>query len=45
MNLLKSKHDEIVEKSIELTDFLSEMDSLIEKIAVLCNDVCDNHIE
>ena len=45
MNLLKSKHDEIVKKSIELTDLLSEMDSLIEKIEVLCNGVCDNHIE
>ena len=45
MNLLKSKHDEIVEKSIELTDLLSELDGLIEKIAVLGNDVCDNHIE
>lgn len=45
MNLLKSNHEEIVEKSIELTDLLSEMDSLIEKIEVLSNDVCDNHIE
>lgn len=45
MNLLKSIPDEIVEKSIELTDLLSELDGLIEKIDVLSNDVCDNHIE
>ncbi len=45
MNLLKSIPEEIVEKSIELTDLLSELDGLIEKIDVLSNDVCDNHIE
>ena len=45
MNLLKSTPEELVEKSIELTDLLSELDGLIEKIAVLCDDVCDNHIE
>ena len=45
MNLLKSTPEELVEKSIELTDLLSELDGLIEKIDVLSNDVCDNHIE
>lgn len=45
MNLLKSIPEEIVEKSIELTDLLSELDGLIEKIDVLSNDVYDNHIE
>lgn len=45
MNLLKSIPDEIVKKSIELTDLLSELDGLIEKIHVLSDDVCDNYIE
>lgn len=45
MNLLKSTTDEIVAKSIELTDLLSELDSLIEKIQILSNDVTDNYIE
>ena len=45
MNLLKSTTDEIVRKSIELTDLLSEVDSLIEKIQILSNDVTDNYIE
>lgn len=45
MNLLKSTPEEIVKKSIELTDLLSELDGLIEKIQVLSSDVCDNHIE
>ena len=45
MNLLKSTPDEIVKKSIELTDLLLELDSLIEKIQVLSGDISDNYIE
>ena len=45
MNSQKSTPEEIVKKSIELTDLLSELDVLIEKIQVLSGDVCDNHIE
>ena len=44
MNLLKLPTKEIVKKSIELTDLLSELDGLIEKIHVLSDDVCDNYI-
>lgn len=45
MNLQKTASEEIVKKSIELTDLLSELDSIIEKIHILSDDVCDNHIE
>ena len=45
MNLLKSIPEEIVKKTIELTDLLSELDGLIEKIQVISDDICDNHIE
>ena len=45
MNLQKATPEEILKKSIELTDLLSELNGLIEKIHILSDDVSDNHIE
>ena len=45
MNLQKETPEEILKKSIELTDLLSELNGLIEKIHILSDDVSDNHIE
>lgn len=45
MNLPKLIPQETIEKSFELTDSLSKLDGLIEKIDVLSSDMCENYIE
>lgn len=45
MNLPKLTPQETIEKSFELTDLLSKLDGLIEKIDVLSSDICENYIE
>ena len=45
MNLFKPTPQEIVEKSLKLTDLLGELDDLIEKLYVLSEDICYNYIE
>ena len=44
MNFTKLISEETIEKSINLTDSLSDLNNLIEKLYVLSGDVCDNYI-
>lgn len=44
MNLLKTSPKEIITKSIEMTDALTELTELMKKIQVLSVDMCDNYI-
>ena len=41
----KVKSQELVKKSLTLTDSLSELEAILEKLYVLSSDVFENHIE
>lgn len=45
MNKNKSNTRELIEKSVALTDSLTELDSIIEKIHIISSDVFENYIE
>ena len=45
MNKNRVNAQELIKKSVLLTDSLSELDAIIEKIYVLSSDVFENYIE